>query len=528
MTMTNQLLTPEEIQHLNPELQSEFLDLLSDQEEYFRYNKIKTMFLDYGPYARQGYKKQLEFFKAGRNYYERAAFGGNRSGKSCMIYCETTWHITGEYEDWWEGYKFDHPVMAWVCSKTIQSTREICQEQHLLGPVHDIGSGLIPRDKIAKIKYGAGNSGGFIEEVLVRWQQTCSCKFKEICDICAAKMSKIGFKTYVQGHETYMGVHRDWIVLDEEPVEDPKIYNECLYRTDPSETGEPGHIAAVFTPLNGARTDMVKRFLPAGVFPNNGWGGTCKGNEHKYVISIEWDDVSHLSEEWKERMLADTPEYLKDARSRGQPGMGAGSIFTIPKSMIEVKSHLDIPPQWPRAFGFDCGPNKNAIVWGAQDPNTEIIYIYRADLYGAMQPSDLAKIIKANGNEWIPGVIDNYSKGNSPTDQKRLFNIYKEEGLTIRTCDKTPEADIAYMTEKFRNGTLKVFSWLEEWWLGYFSYSRNEKHEIIKEDDDLMDATRYLIREFNRIAMVNPKYDPAQFNKYYSAVGSGRSIITGY
>ncbi len=522
--MTNSILTTDEISSLPAELQDEFLHLLDEHKDYYHYNKLKTMFLDFGPYSRDKYQKHLAFFKAGAKYHERGAFGANRSGKSTAAYCEVSWHVTGEYEDWWEGATFDHPVTVWVCSKTIQSTREVCQEQHLLGPVHDIGSGYIPKDRIAKIKYGAGNSGGFIEEVLVRWRQTCECKFKEICAICQQKMSKIGFKTYVQGHETYMGVHRDIIVLDEEPIEDEKIYNECLFRTDPSETGEEGHMIVVFTPLNGGRTSMVKSYLPKNTFPNRGWGGEVEGTAGaKYVIQFTWDDVPHLSEEWKARALADTPDHLKDARSKGQPGMGAGSIFTVPKSLIEIED-FKIPSYWPRAFGFDPGPNKNAIVWAACDPNTDVIYIYRAELYGAIQPRELAGIIKAGGNIWIPGIIDNYSMGNSPTDQNRLFNLYAAEGLDIRTCKKTPEADISYMTSKFKDGTLRVFSSCELWWQGYFTYSRDERFQIIKEDDDIMDASRYLIRDFYSVAKTKPVHRRTSYNNPIKQVNP----YTGY
>lgn len=528
---TLQTLTQNEIECLSPELQAEFIDLLAEEQEYYLYNKIETMYLDYGPYRRDLYPRHVKFFESGGKYFERGMLGGNRSGKSTAAYTELTYHATGKYPYWWiEGHKkdptkfkiFEHPINCWVVCVTVSVVRENCQEEHLFGKPHNIGTGLIPKDSIVKLTKSAG--GHFIEEAVIRWNQKCNCTYLKSCDICKKTLSTVGFKTYDQDPETFQGVHKDLIVLDEEPLGDKgdKIYNECLARTDDSK-GEAGQILCVFTPLNSGRTPVVKRFLPNILFPNNGEGGHDVDAPDKFVISVEWNNVPHLSENFKRRLLADTPDHLKDARSKGLPGMGAGSIFNIPKSHIEI-DRIQIQSHWPRAFGFDPGPNKNAIVWGACDPATDVIYIYRAELYGSLHPTELAQIIKANGNGWMPGVIDNYSMANSPTDQQRLFQMYVSAGLNIQTCKKTPDADIAYITEKLRDGTLRVLSHLDQWWKGYMTYCRDENFQIIKKDDDIMDATRYLVRRFYEIARAKP--EPRRHS--FSANNGDVNPYTGY
>jgi hypothetical protein len=34
-----------------------------------------------------------------------------------------------------------------------------------------------------------------------------------------------------------------------------------------------------------------------------------------------------------------------------------------------------IPDSWPRAFGMDVGWNRTAVVWGARDPGSGVIYL---------------------------------------------------------------------------------------------------------------------------------------------------------
>jgi hypothetical protein len=79
---------------------------------------------------------------------ERAAIAANRVGKTWGIGgFETTLHLTGDYPEWWEGRRFDHPIEAWVAGDTGQTTRDIVQDA-LMGPPGSLGQGLIPRKAI--------------------------------------------------------------------------------------------------------------------------------------------------------------------------------------------------------------------------------------------------------------------------------------------------------------------------------------------------------------------------------------------
>src|SRR5665213_1213782 len=144
----------------------EYLELLEKMESELRYNQIKYMFPDTGPYRRELYPKHLKFMAAGKDHSQRLFSGGNRTGKTNTGAVETVYHLTGEYPDWWEGKRFLNPIQAWAAGVTNQSTKEI-QQFALLGSINDIGSGLIPRDKILKTTKKPGVAGA-VETIYIQ------------------------------------------------------------------------------------------------------------------------------------------------------------------------------------------------------------------------------------------------------------------------------------------------------------------------------------------------------------------------
>ena len=68
---------------------------------------IDKFFSITGDNARWNYQKQLDFFRAGKDFHQRLFIAANRCGKSLSMGCELTYHLTGEYPAWWEGKRFE-------------------------------------------------------------------------------------------------------------------------------------------------------------------------------------------------------------------------------------------------------------------------------------------------------------------------------------------------------------------------------------------------------------------------------------
>jgi len=438
---------------------------------------------------------------AGAKHSQRAFIAGNRTGKTVTGAYEMACHLTGLYPEWWEGRKFKYGVKAWAASKSTQVTKEVMQEE-LLGPILELGSGMIPKETIIKTTKKPGVADA-IEAVTVRH--------------VSGDLSQIVFKSYDQDRETFQGTKKQVIWLDEEPT-DFGIFTECVARTADSE-GKEGIILCTFTPLFGF-SDVVLSFLPGGKFPQD---GVCEGSEHKYVTRVTWDEIPHISDKWKKEALATLSNHERDARSKGIPTLGSGAIYPHSEADITVEP-FEIPCWWPRAYGLDVGWNKTAVVWGAMDPESKQMYLYSEHYLGEELPAVHASAIRARG-EWLFGAIDPRSDTRSQVDGTRLLDLYEAEGLHLVPADNSVEAGLYKVNQLFASGQLKVFKTMTNWLSEYWAYRRDEKGKIVKKNDHLMDAMRYLIMTGMEYAEPMPDPDAVQFRQTSSA---RRNDVTGY
>jgi phage terminase large subunit-like protein len=419
--------------------------------------KLFAMFPDEGPYRRELYPRHMEFLEAGATFRERLFMAGNRTGKTETGAYELTCHLTGLYQDWWKGKRFNKPVRAWACGTTNGTTRDIVQEK-LLGPEGARGSGMIPAQAIVKVsnKQGLPNAAD-------------SVSVRHVSGGC----SHVSFKSYESGRKSFEGTAQHVIWLDEESPLD--IYIECLYRT--ATTG--GVLYTTFTPLGGM-SDVVKLFLEP---------ESEEARLVKHVTQCDWSQVPHLDATAKAQLLASTPLYQRDARTKGIPQLGAGAIYPLAESDIIVP-RFEIPPHWKRSYGLDVGWNRTAAVWGAVDPETGVAYLCHEYYRSQAEPIVHADGIKAVG-EWIPGVVDPACLGSSQVDGRTLMEMYGSLGLKLQPASNAVESGIYEVWGALSTGRLKVFDTLHNWVSEFRKYHRDEKGKIVKKDDHLMDATRY-------------------------------------
>lgn len=225
-------------------------------------------------------------------------------------------------------------------------------------------------------------------------------------------------------------------------------------------------------------------------------------SEARYVVMAGWDDVPHLNEDTKRKLLASTHPHLRDARSKGIPSLGSGALYPMADDQITV-APFAIPDWWPRGYGFDVGWNCTAAVWLAQDPSTGVIYAYAEHGRGEAPPVIHAEAIKLRG-EWQMGAIDPASRGRGQDDGKRLFSQYHDLGLNLVLADNSVEAGILAVWGAFEAGRLKIFSSCTGLLTEKRLYRRDDKGKIVKKQDHRLDALRYGFLRFQTIAKVKP------------------------
>ncbi len=415
------------------------------------------------------YPKQRTFHAAGAMKRERMLKAGNQQGKTLGAGAEFAMHLTGQYPDWWTGKRFDRPIAAWASGVTGESTRDNPQ-RILLGRVGREGTGWIPKDCIISIKAARGTADA-VDTVLVRH--------------ASGGISQLQFKSYEKGREKWQGESLDLVWFDEEPPID--IYMEGMTRTNATR----GIIMITFTPLLGI-SDVVRRYL-------------MEPSDDRIVVSMTIHDALHYSEEERQRIIDSYPEHERDARAMGVPILGSGRIFPVAEDSIKIPAP-NIPSHWPRIVGIDFGwDHPTAAAWLAWDRDLDVVYVY--DAYRVRKEKALvhAAAIRARGS-WIPvawphdGLQHDKGAGEQLAEQYRSHGLnmlheraqYEETESENETQNSrfSVEAGVSDMLDRMQTRRLLVAEHLHDWFEEFRLYHRKDG-KIVKENDDLISATRY-------------------------------------
>jgi phage terminase large subunit-like protein len=393
----------------------------------------------------------------GAKFRQRGYLAANRCGKTETGAFETTCHATGIYPHWWTGKRFDEPTKIWIVGKSSETIRDTVQVA-MLGIPGQWGTGMLPGDLLINIT--KNNSRADIITV------------KHI----SGGISTIGFKSNEAGRQSFEGTAMDVIWLDEEC--DLPVYLECLMRTMTTN----GIIFTTFTPLKGL-TQLIKSLLKNGDLDTPADGIS--------ISQCSWGDVPHLTPEACEEMLAAYPPHQRLARSKGIPQLGSGVIYPVDPASYTI-TPFEIPKHWQRLTGLDVGWRRTAAIFSAINPDTGEIYLYSEHYMGEAEPLIHATAIKSRGAD-IPVIIDSAAHGRSQHDGHNLFDMYRDLGLTLFNANKSVETGIYAVWELFSSGKLKIFSNCTNMLSELKTYSRDDQGKIIKSDDHLCDALRYLI-----------------------------------
>lgn len=222
----------------------------------------------------------------------------------------------------------------------------------------------------------------------------------------------------------------------------------------------------------------------------------------KFLTTIAWSDVPHLSEEAKRGLLSSFLPHERDARTKGVPALGSGAIYPVDESEI-LCDPFEFPAWFRHSYALDVGWNRTAALWQAYSPEEDVMYIYAEHYRGQAEPAIHAAAIKARG-DWIPGVVDPASRGRSQADGTKLFESYRDLGLQLSVANNAREAGLLEVWQRLSTGRIKVFRHLQSFLGEYRIYRRDDKGAIVKENDHLMDTLRYLAMSGMAVAKVRP------------------------
>lgn len=454
-------------------MKTELYKLMKALEADHKYNKLAHIYPETGPYAREKYFRQMEFFEAGAKYKQRLFSAANRSGKTYTCLTELAYHLTGLYPKWWNGYKFDGPNPWLVVGQTSLTTTAILQ-RGLLGDNGEFGSGIIPKHLLdfeslpSATKMGVSVNGFRVKHV-------------------SGGYSTVNFRSQEMGILSMVGVVAN--IYCDEPLK-LDLYTELITRTATIN----GMFMMSATPILGFDA-FLREFC-------NGTWQTGEIDKFKWVGSQTWDETPHLSQETIEMLINSYPVYQRDCRSKGIPMLGAGAVYPVAESDI-VCDPFEIPGHWKKCAGLDVG-TKTAAVWLAINPDDGMIYVTSEYFQSSLVPSQHASNLLIRG-DWIPFAIDSAAHGRSQIDGENIYQLFQDNGLDLTNADKAVEAGLFECYELLATGRLKIFHTCKLLLKDILSMARDTTGRIIdKSSYHMGDSFRYAVKTRD-IAKTQPR-----------------------
>lgn len=225
----------------------------------------------------------------------------------------------------------------------------------------------------------------------------------------------------------------------------------------------------------------------------------------RLIVNCDWADAPHLTEDEKRIRLETTAPYMRDARSKGIPSLGSGVVYPVQESEVKVND-FEIPKHWLWAWGMDAGggAKATAAVFACLNRETDIAYITSVYKRASAEIRLHADAFEKRGAKWMPGVGDCSALYMTADDVAQLLTLYQDYGLDLTLADKAVETGIDEVWTRLSTGRLKVFASCTAWFEEYRFYRRDEKGRIVKKNDHVMDATRYLVHAGLRSARRKP------------------------
>jgi len=216
----------------------------------------------------------------------------------------------------------------------------------------------------------------------------------------------------------------------------------------------------------------------------------------RIVIQATIADAGHFSEEQRAQIIASYPAHEREARVSGVPAFGSGRVFQIEQEYITCDA-FETPAHWVQLAGIDFGwDHPSAASRIAWDRDADCLYVTMVHRAREQTPAMFAAAVKPWG-DWLPWAWPHDGLQHDKGSGIQLAQQYKAQGLkmlhekaTFPDGSNGVEAGVAEMIDRMQTGRLKVFKHCAPWFEEFRLYHR-EDGIIVKEDDDLISATRY-------------------------------------
>lgn len=468
-----------DLKNLTPSERAEIAELLDLKEKARLENQLEYW---------KPYPSQLEFIAASKDFPEIGLNAGNQRGKTHTSTSMVAAFATGKYPSWWPGRRFEKSTDGWVCGESREAVRDAAQLKLLGIPGDSSHVGLIPPNLIVDRALSHGATGAY-DFVTVRHVN--------------GGLSRITFKSYDQLVAKWQGPTLDYVLCDEEPP--LSHYQEASARL----IATNGLLFSTFTPLNGTRL-ILGRFKER----------TPDALRYRRLINMDYREAKHITAEMEAAIRSKYPQSEWRSRIEGYHVQGSGQVFegvdlqaiiapcryvpgsgyTPSKVMHDDLGELETR-HWAKLICLDFGIGHyfGATLLG-WDRDRDIVYVMAEVKIRGGTPADhvsrMRSVFGAHVVSTIPCAWPHDGNQREKGTGEQLQQFYKREGLQMRPTHATfatggydTEAGVLDKYTRMKTGRLFIFLNCTEWMTEFEGYHRQDGL-LVKEDDDLLSATR--------------------------------------
>jgi hypothetical protein len=177
-------------------------------------------------------------------------------------------------------------------------------------------------------------------------------------------------------------------------------------------------------------------------FTTQNVGQIAEPDETHLFIPSKLEDNKILEERdpGYRQTLMNQPEEVRQALLEGNWDVFAGQVLRNWRKEYHVCEPFEIPEEWVKWCGVDWGYAKPfCCLWAAQDPDTEIKYVYREFYKSRLSDPEQAQAIKTlSGDEKIAITLADPSMWTKRTVERRSIStaeVYEQNGVPLTRAD---------------------------------------------------------------------------------------------
>ncbi len=431
------------------------------------------------------YPWQHEFFTSPAQ--QTMVLAGNRTGKTMSAGFKWAVHLSGDYPDWWTGFRYGHAPNVMVAGVDNIQLKLVVQKELFgevtVNPVNNkktFSGNWVHPEEIGRITWNKVTSD--LAQSVEVWGKYGMA----MCNLRSYSQSKTG-----SGSLSFAGTSLDGLWVDECPPDD--LIGQLVVRTMTGNMNKGGLVDYTMTPELG-KTKLVGKFMEK----------KERGEHQKLIGPVSWDECKHLKPEVQEMMLDGIPEHEHDMRRAGVPMFGQGLVFPVAESAIKVPPVFDdgsrlVEKHWIKYIrGIDLGiDHPTAIAWLAYNPDNDVIYLLKC----YAQKGQAAAVHAAAANGYLdfapmvfPHDVDIREKGSGKTMRQYYAEAGIRNTLDFKNQDgsRYVEPGIQELYDRMVTDRFKVLDVPEnQLFFREMRQYHREDGKIVPIDDDVISAVRY-------------------------------------